>query len=118
MPFDPELFWRLANELTQNPTDEARLRTAVGRAYYAIFLIARDRMRFPDTTSHGEVISQLRIVRRGYGDQLAELFRWRTIPGYVGTPRGLDFRDWPTAWSEARLLAIKLLPVVKALAPP
>ena len=117
MPFDPERFWRLANELAQSPADEARLRTAVGRAYYSIFLIARDNMKIPDTTEkvHGEVIWRLRNYRRAYGDQLAKLQRWRTNADYDMVVRRADFRDWPTAWKEAGDLAKRLLLIVKAL---
>ena len=39
--FDPLAFLVLARELAGEGKDEAKLRTAVGRAYYALFLIAR-----------------------------------------------------------------------------
>jgi len=40
MTFNPNEFLRLANELARNTDDEASLRSAVGRAYYAVFLQA------------------------------------------------------------------------------
>lgn len=40
---DPLTFLDLARDLTQRDQKEASLRTAVNRAYYALFLIAREK---------------------------------------------------------------------------
>ena len=42
-PFRPQQFMEIAWNLAAPPTDEARLRAAVSRAYYAIFLLVRDK---------------------------------------------------------------------------
>jgi len=42
-PFDPDMFFRLAGSIVRDPkSDDAELRTAISRAYYAVFLTARD----------------------------------------------------------------------------
>lgn len=41
-PFKPSDFLRLAKELSTRRDDEAALRSAVSRAYYAAFWVARD----------------------------------------------------------------------------
>lgn len=62
--FDPADFLRLAEEMSAG--DEARLRTAVSRAYYAVFLLARQRFGVGDLTpeAHREVYRTL-YRRRG-----------------------------------------------------
>jgi uncharacterized protein (UPF0332 family) len=45
--FEPKLFFNLAENLKNSPKDnllEARIRTSVGRSYYAIFLATRNRV--------------------------------------------------------------------------
>jgi len=64
------------------PPRRLNYRTAIGRAYYAVFLIARERMRLGVETLHGDVIRLLRVQHRAQGDQLAQLFRWRTSADY------------------------------------
>ena len=61
MPFDWSKFLDLARRLSAETTDEASLRSAVSRAYYAAFNTAADRMRQDgktvpeDGTAHVEV---------------------------------------------------------------
>ena len=42
--FDPMAFFRLASELASESGSEAKQRAAIGRAYYACHLTARDRL--------------------------------------------------------------------------
>jgi len=44
IPFDWTELLRIAEELAERRDDEAALRTAVGRAYYAVFGVARRRL--------------------------------------------------------------------------
>jgi len=44
-PFRPQQFVEVARLLASAPTDEPRLRAAVSRAYYAAFLMVRDKAR-------------------------------------------------------------------------
>ena len=46
-PFDPLQFLRLAEWLAERGTTNEEWRTACGRAYYAVFLIMRDRLYSP-----------------------------------------------------------------------
>lgn len=46
--FDPRGFIAVGQKLLSLPTDEASCRAAVGRGYYACFLIARDQLFGPD----------------------------------------------------------------------
>jgi hypothetical protein len=46
--FDPREFLLLSAQLCSGPSNEAASRTAVGRAYYACHLIARDQLYGPD----------------------------------------------------------------------
>lgn len=43
MAFDPLAFLEVARALTGAPQSEAGFRTAIGRAYYAVFLLGRER---------------------------------------------------------------------------
>lgn len=90
--FDPADFLRLAEEMSAG--DEARLRTAVSRAYYAVFLLARQRFGVGDPTpeAHREVF---RVLYRRRGPAVAarmrSLRRLRNASDYdlratVGTP--------------------------------
>ena len=42
--FDPDEFFRFANQLVQDNPNEAALRSAISRAYYACHLVARDQL--------------------------------------------------------------------------
>jgi hypothetical protein len=63
MTFDPNRFLGLERELAGNSDDEARLRTAVGRAYYSVFLQARELRGIRERRRvHGLVIGRLGSV--------------------------------------------------------
>ena len=47
-PFEPASFLKVAKDLADQQPDEARLRTAVGRAYYSVFLLARSKTAIPN----------------------------------------------------------------------
>jgi len=83
--FDPLGYLDLAHELASG--DEAKMRTSVNRAYYALFLRARDALAaahliipHDDGTDHGRVIAALRQNKRvtpgNKLDKLREL-RWK-----------------------------------------
>src|SRR5215471_19728295 len=106
-PFDPREFVALARDLSKNsPLAERHLRSAVGRAYCGVFLIARDRLRVTVTENvHHEVIVALRARNRGWADQLARLRRIRVAADYELTPDDPTRRDWTRNWQDADLLA-------------
>ena len=93
-PFDPGDFLTLARSLASKPgATEAELRTAVSRAYYAVFLKARENLvrlgRMSPTQSggdHGPVIATLRGHGGPHGDQLDKLRRNRGQADYQLEP--------------------------------
>ncbi len=116
-PLDPLTFLTLAQELARRDQKEATLRTAVNRAYYALFLIARDKTGVKGTRNiHMRVIQAVRR-RRGYrstGDQLDALRRLRTIADYQLLPADPAYRDWVRNWSRAQVLILRILPKLQA----
>jgi len=117
MPFAPALFLALARTLANQPTDEARLRTAVSRAYYAVFLTARDRLRVPGT-GHAAVLQATRASHRAAGYQLDALYQLRVLADYNLDPADPTRTNWQTNWTRADALAARLMPLAAALAPP
>lgn len=89
-PFDPLKFLTLAEQLAVNAgVDEAHYRSAVSRAYYALFLLARQRLeatgRFVPSTrgdDHRDVIAVLRSMSQRDGDQLDKLRAERNRADY------------------------------------
>ena len=95
MAFDPQDFLSLAQNLTNTSTaNEAELRTAVSRAYYAVHLRARETLvaagQMKSTNSgadHGIVISKLRNRGGSLGDQVDWLRVRRIRADYrLGSP--------------------------------
>lgn len=109
--FDPLDFLAVARSLAANQR-EAELRTAVGRAYYALFLLARDKLAVSGGPNvHQRVITQLR-GRPGYraaADQLDALRRLRVVADYEPLPTDAARRNWEANWARADVLAGRLL---------
>ena len=80
--FDPSDFLDLARELGKN--NEARIRTAVGRAYYASFLAIRNAMAIEEKTPevHRKVLSMLYKKNAVIANKLHYLRRQRNIADY------------------------------------
>lgn len=110
-PFDPLEFLALARELGESD-DQSKLRAAVGRAYYALFLIARDRLNVVTTLDvHTEVINRFGN-RKGKGrrDQLFEMKELRLVADYETIPPTEICKDWKRNWERQKLLTLHLLP--------
>lgn len=78
-PFDPSEFLQLAARLSQS-ANQGELRSAVSRAYYAVFLRAREVLRATNAITptnsgrdHGNVIQALRTRGGPEGNQLDRL---------------------------------------------
>lgn len=115
-PLEPLAFLRVAQELAREG-DEAALRTAIGRAYYALFLMARDKTGVTSTRAvHTEVIWAVRKRpgARAIVDQLDALRRLRIIADYQLLPDDPAMRDWPSNWIKAQALVNHLLPKLQA----
>lgn len=80
--FNPSDFLDLARELVKN--NEAKIRTAVGRAYYASFLTARNAFAINEKTpqAHRLVLSMLYSKNPVSANKLHYLRRQRNIADY------------------------------------
>jgi hypothetical protein len=114
--FNPERFLDVANNLAKDE-DEASLRSAVGRAYYATFITARDRLRISETENvHGTVIDEVnRTVGNSIGSQLAAMRRLRAVADYEMQPIDPTCRDWRENCDKQISLASLLLPRMQSL---
>lgn len=118
-PLDPLAFLSLARELGSRNDDEAGLRTAVGRAYYALFLVGREKEHGAikgRKDVHRQVIEAVKR-RRGYrstADQLDTLRRMRTVADYDLLPDDAN-RNWADNWSRAQELVDRILPRLLAM---
>ena len=112
-PLDPLAFLNLAQELASQGNDETKIRTAVGRAYYALFLVAREKTGVRGRRNvHQLVIDGVR-GRTGYrpiGDQLDTLRRLRSVADYQLLPDKTADRDWMRNWSRVDEIVKRILP--------
>jgi uncharacterized protein (UPF0332 family) len=108
MTFNPSEFLRVANELALNTDDEASLRSAVSRAYYAVFLQARDCLGLHGhrRTIHGQVIGRLKSADRNAGDQLDKLEVLRGEADYELEVQDPLHRNWRSNWAIASSYAM------------
>jgi uncharacterized protein (UPF0332 family) len=115
-PFDTSSLYALAQELAYRSSDEVRLRTAVNRAYYAVFLLAREKARIRGT--HDVHVRVIEAVRQRKGQNLANLLfhlkRLRTVADYQITPIRTTDQDWQQNWRYASSIVRRLLPEIEA----
>lgn len=121
--FNPTEFFLLANHLAANNSNEAGLRTAVGRVYYAAYLIAlyhlypdgripRSRIRHQPTNrrgSHATVIDDVVDRDSALGTKLNALMELRVQADYRLVPEA-GYQDWNVNWQQADVLVKQLLP--------
>lgn len=114
-PLDPLAFLELARELADGD-DEARLRTAVGRAYYALFLVGREKsgVRVKKDV-HKAVVNAVKKRHRSLGDQLDSLRRLRIVADYELLPNDSANSNWQKNWERAEALVDKVLPGLQGL---
>jgi uncharacterized protein (UPF0332 family) len=111
MTFDPNEFLNVANKLAQNAQDEASLRTAVGRAYYSVFLQACEKLGIQGRRRrvHGFVIGRVRHNDPAAGNQLAKLEALRGEADYQLTVSDPLHRDWRSNWRQASNYAMHIV---------
>lgn len=118
MAFSPLDFVKLAHRLAASAPQEVELRTAVGRLYYGLFLIARDKLRVGGRHNvHTKTIGRLR-GRKGHkttADALDELFELRKVADYELVPRKPRYASWPKNWSRAQSIASRIQPRLQKL---
>ena len=119
MSFDPRDFCSIAEQVAQFGTESA-FRTAVGRSYYAAFLVAREktgiRTRKGRKSVHQRIIEDIRN-RKGYkpiGDQLSTLYWLRIVADYHLVPKS-TYANWPNNWSRAQQIMTHILPKLQSL---
>lgn len=108
--FDPMGFMRLADSLATDDADEATLRTAVGRLYYAVFLLARAKTGLEGQRQiHERVRIAISAHNRSLGSQLGTLGHLRNVADYEIYPIAAQDRDWRNNWEIARRNANRVL---------
>ena len=96
----------MADSLADHGASEADLRTAVGRAYSAVFLTARDIFQVRGRTRiHGRVIGELRRHDRFASRQLDRLMSLRILADYDLEVQDPLRNDWQRNYRMARRLA-------------
>ena len=115
-PFDPLEFWRQAQNLSTQNNNEVTLRTAIGRAYYSLFLLARERLKVSGRRGiHATVVQRVKARDRTTGDQLHFLMRLRHTADYQLVPQKPQERNWQRNWQTVRTTVLHILPKIQAI---
>lgn len=107
-------FLEVARGLAVAPTNEAKLRSAVSRAYYALFLMVRDKAHIAGKDSvHERAKTAVAAKSAAAGGIFQTLRELRTHADYVlraGNP-GYDpaYDDWEDNWKNAEWCCTSLL---------
>lgn len=109
-------FIRLADDLVTDDADEATLRTAVGRLYYALFLLAREKTGLTGQRSiHERIRTAISPHNRSLVSQLGTLGHLRNVADYELQPVIVQDRDWRKNWEIARRNAASALRRLESL---
>ena len=109
-PFDPLDYLHVADALTDQDPSEANLRTAIGRLYYAAFLLARESLGVAGRSRiHGRVIGELARNDRVAAVELEKLFDLRILADYDLEVQDPLRTDWQRNYQFARRLAQSVL---------
>jgi hypothetical protein len=115
-PFEPEAFLHLADVLAADDADEAMLRSAISRAYYAVFLMVRDKA---GVTGRQSAHERVRVTLSPSSHRLASLLgtmaNLRNIADYDLVPAEVQHRDWRRNWEQTRLNASRALEELRRL---
>jgi hypothetical protein len=96
-------FLRIADERGSR-ADEASLRTAVGRAYYAVVLLAALVTATPrDRSFHSNLRRDLeRLSYRSLASRMGQMHHLRNVADYQSAPESHRDGDWPLNWRQVR----------------
>jgi hypothetical protein len=112
--FTAQRFLEVARELAAIPTAEAKLRAAVSRAYYAIFLMVRDKANIIGKNSvHERAKTAVAAKSSAAGGTFQTLRELRTHADYVlkAGDLGYDpaYDDWEDNWKNTEWCCTSLL---------
>jgi uncharacterized protein (UPF0332 family) len=113
--FDPEGFLELAGQLLddKNYDTESKVRTAIGRAYYAAFLITQSKLEnlgqsFDDEHRiHADVIKKLSARDGALGSKLNTLFDYRVDADYKMNSRVINLGPSACKFAEHIIARVK-----------
>lgn len=118
-PLDPFDFLKFAKALAASDQSEVALRVAVGRAYYAVHIFARIKLKLPRNAddAHAAVIERIKRIRGYYGvaDKLGMMRRLRTVADYEMMPESPADRNWQENWATVERLAEQIIPNLRGL---
>lgn len=101
--FDPLSFLQLADDLATDDADEAALRTAVGRAYYAVYLLARRHTSVEGRhQAHHRVRQELGLRSQRLTALLGMMASYRDLADYDLQPTNPQRQDWRQNWTVVR----------------
>ncbi len=120
--FDPLQYFQIAKTLATVPEEtlrEANLRTAVNRAYYAVFLLARVKTRVRGKDGlHGQVKAAVQMRSFAAGSEYETLRQMRVHADYLLKPGDADYDsaydDWQRNWKNAEWYAQSLFDFLNA----
>ena len=113
--FDFMEFRRVAESLAAQG-EEAELRSAVSRLYYALFHVARNRTGvFSSRDSHSKVVRAVRTKSKSVGDQLNSLKLLRQAADYDLVPQVPISPDWHKNWQRACMIASNAFPRLRTM---
>jgi len=121
MAFNPLDFSNLARTLAAGSASEAVYRTAVGRLYYSLHLVARDRLALTakqmkkEGGYHKAVVNRVTKKDVATGGQLDLLRVLRIEADYHLQPSSPQFANWGANYQTADLIATKILPRIQRL---
>ena len=113
---DPRRNLELAQELARDTVDQARLRAAISRGYYGLFLIAREKTGITDQRDvHRRVIAVIDREYPSLATKLGYLRYLREVSDYQLLPRNARHRDWVMNWREFSDTATEALAILEEL---
>jgi hypothetical protein len=114
--FDPVRYLCLAVDLALSTEDEAKLRTAVGRAYYALHLLARENLAIrPSPKEHRIERNLLGKQDPGAAQKMNSLEGWRIVADYQLLPSDPTRHNWQENWAEVQDLVNDIRPRLERL---
>jgi len=115
-PYNPRRNLELARTLANETSDEARLRAAVSRGYYGLFLIAREKTGIVEHRDiHRRVIATLSVGYPRLATRLGQMRYLRELADYQPLPSQVRDRDWIANWQSFSLWATEALSTLEAL---